>query len=258
MLFIGAVAGLLTLLSALTMGLLIWTAYGVYAGQNIAIQTLAAKFLQLDLALANYGPDAKDLRLQLHEGLSKTIDAVWGANESDANFGANNFAEAIRNMRTRNVALETLHPSTDAQAQALAVAKATSEAIGQFACVNQPFYVPIRQTDNGNLVTHVTGNVRHTVIGAHQDFLRRTGDIDRAGHLQCDKIHHSYFVGLWYRYQQPMAVQGRSRSIARSWQGDPTLYLVRLGINHRQLRVGLIRCESHTVVNRKGDTLSFS
>ena len=50
---IGAVVGLLTLLSALVLGLLIWTAYGVYAGQSVAIQTLAAKVLQLDLALAD-------------------------------------------------------------------------------------------------------------------------------------------------------------------------------------------------------------
>ena len=71
---IGAVGGLLTLLSALTLGLLIWTAYGVYAGQNAAIQALAAKVLQLDLALADYGPEAKDVRLQLRDGLSKTID----------------------------------------------------------------------------------------------------------------------------------------------------------------------------------------
>src|SRR5271167_4846528 len=55
---ISAVAGLLTLLSALVLGLLIWTAYGVYAGQSAAIQTLAAKVLQLDLALADYGPEA--------------------------------------------------------------------------------------------------------------------------------------------------------------------------------------------------------
>jgi hypothetical protein len=128
---IGAVVGLLTLLAALTMGLLIWTAYGVYAGQNAAIQSLAAKALQLDLALADYGPDAKDLRLQLRDDLGKTIDAVWGANDSDTNFAANNFAEALRNMHTRAVALDALHPSSDAQTQALAVAKATSEAIGQ-------------------------------------------------------------------------------------------------------------------------------
>ena len=36
---IGAVVGLLTLLSALVLGLLIWTAYGVYSGQNLAVQT---------------------------------------------------------------------------------------------------------------------------------------------------------------------------------------------------------------------------
>src|SRR6516165_6179801 len=86
---IGAVVGLLTLLSALTMGLLIWTAYGVYGGQNIAIQTLAAKVLQLDGALADYGPEAKDVRVQLRDGLRKTIDEVWGANENVANFAAN-------------------------------------------------------------------------------------------------------------------------------------------------------------------------
>ena len=128
---IGAVAGLLTLLSALTLGLLIWTAYGVYAGQNAAIQSLAARALQLDLALADYGPETKNFRLQLREGLGKTIDAVWRANESDANFAANSFAAALHNMRAREQVLDAFHPSTDAQTQALAAAKATSEAIGQ-------------------------------------------------------------------------------------------------------------------------------
>ena len=128
---IGAVVGLLTLLSALTMGLLIWTAYGVYAGQNAAIQSLAAKALQLDLALADYGPEAKNFRLQLRDGLGETIDAVWGANESDTNFAANGFAAALHNMRAREQALNAFHPSTDAQTHALAAAKATSEAIGQ-------------------------------------------------------------------------------------------------------------------------------
>jgi hypothetical protein len=71
----------------------------VYVGQNIAIQTLTAKLLQLDLAVATYGPEAKDLRLQLRGGLGKTIDGFWGVDQSNANFAANNFAEAIRNMR---------------------------------------------------------------------------------------------------------------------------------------------------------------
>ena len=128
---IGAVVGLLTLLSALVLGLLIWTAYGVYSGQNIAIQTLAAKVLQLDLALSDYGPEAKDVRAQLRQGLGKTIDEIWGSNESDANFVANNFAAAIRNLRSRDTALAALHPSTDGQTQALAMARATVDSIGQ-------------------------------------------------------------------------------------------------------------------------------
>src|SRR5271165_6198267 len=116
---IGAVVGLLTLLAALTMGLLIWTAYGVYSGQNLAVQTLAAKVLQLDLALDDYGPDATPMRAQLRQNLAKTIDEIWGADESDANFVANNFAAAVKNLRDREKTLEGLHPSTDARKQAL-------------------------------------------------------------------------------------------------------------------------------------------
>jgi hypothetical protein len=128
---IGAVVGLLTLLCALVTGLLIWTAYGVYAGQNTAIQTLAAKVLQLNLALADYGPEANAERAKLREGLGKTIDQVWGARESDANFAANNFAAAIQVMRGREKALASFHPSTDEQRQALATATSTSDAIAQ-------------------------------------------------------------------------------------------------------------------------------
>ena len=128
---IGAVVGLLTLLSALVLGLLIWTAYGVYAGQNVAIQTLAAKALQFDIALSDYGPEANGVRTQLRQALGKTIDEIWGSNESDANFAAKNFAAAINNLRNRAAALDALQPSTDAQTRALAAAKATVESIGQ-------------------------------------------------------------------------------------------------------------------------------
>jgi hypothetical protein len=128
---IGAVVGLLTLLSALVLGLLIWTAYGVYSGQNLAVQTLAAKVLQLDLALADYGPDATPMRAQVRQNLAKTIDQIWGANESDADFVANNFAAAVQSLRNREAALAALHPSMDTQKQALAAAMSTVDSIGQ-------------------------------------------------------------------------------------------------------------------------------
>ena len=130
---IGAVVGLLTLLCALVSGLLIWTAYGVYAGQNAAIQNLAAKILQLDLALEDYGPEANPERAALRDRLGKTIDQVWGAreSESDANFAADNFAAAIKVLRDPQKALGRLQPSTDQQRQALATATSTMDAIGQ-------------------------------------------------------------------------------------------------------------------------------
>ncbi|RBP07433.1 hypothetical protein DFR50_12778 [Roseiarcus fermentans] len=128
---IGAVVGLLTLLSALVLGLLIWTAYGVYAGQNTAIQTLAARVLQFDLALADYGPDANPIRLALRDGVGKSIDEIWSADDTDANFVANNFAAALRNLRLREAALNALHPTNVAQTQALAEAKAAGDAMGQ-------------------------------------------------------------------------------------------------------------------------------
>ena len=73
---------------ALVAGLLIWTAYGVYSGQNLQIQALASKVMQLDLALADYGPEAMPIRAQLRDAVGKTIDQVWGASVSDSNFAA--------------------------------------------------------------------------------------------------------------------------------------------------------------------------
>jgi hypothetical protein len=63
--------------------------------------------------------------------LSKTIDQVWSAKQTDANFAANSFAAAVGTMRDPEKALARLQPSTDEQRQALATAKSAIEAIGQ-------------------------------------------------------------------------------------------------------------------------------
>lgn len=128
---IAAVVGLLTLLCALVAGLLIWTAYGVFSGQNTQIQSVASKVMELDLALSDYGPEANPARAQLRDALGKTIDQVWGASESDSNFVANNFASAIQNLRAREKVLLALHPSTDEQKQALTAAMSASDALSQ-------------------------------------------------------------------------------------------------------------------------------
>ena len=113
------------------LGLLIWTAYGVYNGQNLAVQTLAAKVLQLDFALEDYGPEARGGRALLRQELAKTIDAIWNADVSDSQFAAHNFAAAISNLRHQDGLLKSLDPSTDRQKQALAEAAKTINSIGQ-------------------------------------------------------------------------------------------------------------------------------
>jgi hypothetical protein len=126
-----AVAGLLTLLCALVTGLLIWTAYGVYSGQNAQIEALASKVMQLDLALSDFGPEAIPVRAQIRDALGKTIDQIWHVNQNDGNFAANNFASALQNMHARDKALAGLHPATDEQKQALAAATSASDAVAQ-------------------------------------------------------------------------------------------------------------------------------
>jgi hypothetical protein len=128
---IAAVVGLLTLLCALVTGLLVWTAYGVYSSQNTQIQALASKVMQLDLALADFGPEANPIRAQLRDGLAKTIDQVWHASESDSNFAADNFASALQNVRAREKALDALRPTTDEQTRVLAAAKSASDGLAQ-------------------------------------------------------------------------------------------------------------------------------
>ena len=54
---IGGVVGHLTLLLALVHGLLIWTAYGVYNTQQTELQTIAARALEFDLEMRQYGPE---------------------------------------------------------------------------------------------------------------------------------------------------------------------------------------------------------
>ncbi len=128
---IGAVVGLLSLLSALTLGLLIWTAYGVYSGQNLAIQSMAARVLAFDLALADYGADADPGRALLRQDLAKTIAEVWGREQSDKEFAADTFSAAIANLRRREAYLDSLTPTTDRQRTALAAANATVDGIAQ-------------------------------------------------------------------------------------------------------------------------------
>ena len=118
---VASVVGLLTLLCALVLGLLIWTAYGVYSNQNATIQNYALRELIEDMALADYGPEAQPARDGLRDGLQNTLNELWGPRFTD-DFVTVNYRAAISNMRSGQFYLDTLQPSTEAQKAALAAA----------------------------------------------------------------------------------------------------------------------------------------
>jgi hypothetical protein len=127
---IGAVSGLIMFLSALVLGLLIWTAYGVYSTQNAAIQSFAAQTLNEDVALENFGPEAEPRRAQILQGLGRTIDQMWGEHGGE-DYVTRNYEATIENLRTGRAALDALQPSTDSQRAALAAAAQAHAAIAQ-------------------------------------------------------------------------------------------------------------------------------
>jgi hypothetical protein len=126
----GAVVGLVTLLLALVLGLLIWTAFGVFSTQKASIQTLAVNGLKFDQALADYGPETEEGRRIFRQGLKATIDQIWDPGY-DGDFVIKNYGYALANLKDREAYLSTLKPTTDQQREAKAGATVAAVAIGQ-------------------------------------------------------------------------------------------------------------------------------
>ncbi len=79
---IGGVVGLLTLLLALVLGLLIWTAYGVFSTQQTELQTIAARALEFDLHMRQYGPEGDKAREIFRRDLVWAHEQFWGSHDS--------------------------------------------------------------------------------------------------------------------------------------------------------------------------------
>ena len=126
-----AVVGLMTLLLALVLGLLIVTAYGVFATQKGSVQTLAMNSLKFDEALQDYGPEAADGRKILRAGLKNTIAEIWGdSGDGDSDVAViHKFVDARSYLRTRTAYLNTLPAGSDQQTAAKADAMQASIAI---------------------------------------------------------------------------------------------------------------------------------
>ena len=69
---IGAIVGLFSLLLALVLGTLIGNAFAFYSTQKSELETFASRMVQLDLALAEYGPETTPARA----GMKGTLENI--------------------------------------------------------------------------------------------------------------------------------------------------------------------------------------
>jgi hypothetical protein len=126
---IGAIVGLISLLLALVPGTLIGSAYSFYATQKSELETLAAREVQLDLALAEFGPETKEARAGMRQMLEGVRAMLWGnGGESPSDISA---AAPIDHLRLLDLYIASLDPKTPAQRQFAAAAAADAGVIEQ-------------------------------------------------------------------------------------------------------------------------------
>ena len=75
---VGGMAGLVTLLLALVLGLLVYTAFTVYSTQQSEAQGLGPVVIELDVLLEQYGSEALRGRIGLREALGRSRRRFFG------------------------------------------------------------------------------------------------------------------------------------------------------------------------------------
>ncbi len=118
---VGAMVELVTLLLALVLGLLVFTAFSVFTTQRDEAYSLGPMVAEVDLALELYGPEASRGRTGLRGALQRSRARFFG----DSERGPQPFT--FEEMRTiflsQNSFFDRLKPETDAQKGLLATAR---------------------------------------------------------------------------------------------------------------------------------------
>jgi len=114
---VGAMVGLVTLLLALVLGLLVFTAFSVFTTQRDEAQSLGPIIIELDLALGQYGPEAAQGRLGLRAALERSRARFFG----DADHGPRPYTAEEMGATLSGLAnyFDSLQPSTDTQRRCL-------------------------------------------------------------------------------------------------------------------------------------------
>lgn len=124
---IAAVNALVTLLLALVLGTLISSSYGRFANEKAELERLAAHAIQLDMALAKYGPEAEPARATLKGALTRGYEMFWG--EAGSEERAMEVGAAVPGLRAMSDLINALDAKTPMQRQSLSEANSQLSAI---------------------------------------------------------------------------------------------------------------------------------
>jgi hypothetical protein len=137
-------ASLLATLAAVVISLMIASARSSYDTQDGHFRQLAAYLVETDQLLAQYGPEAIEVRILMRQAVPAAIDRIWreeAAGTQDSAFTAASLAEQLYN------AIDALSPANDAQrALKLRIAQASTEIartrLLMFADSDKPVLTP--------------------------------------------------------------------------------------------------------------------
>jgi hypothetical protein len=102
--------GLMATMSALVLGLLIASAKGNFDTQYNLLKEIAADVVLLDRVLAHYGPETKDIRDKIRQGVSTRLDTTWpedtsrdvAADSPQSSLAAEGVDDEIRELSPKN------------------------------------------------------------------------------------------------------------------------------------------------------------
>ena len=118
---IGAIVGLVTLLLALVLGLLVYTAFSVFTTQQSEAYSLGPVVIELDVLLEQYGPEAIRGRVGLREALGRARRRFFG--DTLRGPEAHTFEQTRATLHWMNTYFDSLEPPTERQRRLVASAQ---------------------------------------------------------------------------------------------------------------------------------------
>jgi len=119
--------GLVATMSALVLGLLVSSAKGAYDTERNEVIEMAAKVAFLDRVLANYGPEAAEVRSRFHEVVEQGVRQIW----PEKGGAPPHLAFSTQAGNTLYVVVQSLSPHNEAQTKLKEQATTLATELGQ-------------------------------------------------------------------------------------------------------------------------------